>query len=65
MEFIKGGSLDVIAELCWHCNTNWIGARCSRVPQPMPNFENPTHYLGVFATPLVDTEEKARKPDDF
>ena len=66
MEFIKGGCLDVIGELCWHCkSSDWIGARCSRISQPMPDLENPMHYLDVFATPLVDTEGKARKPDDF
>ena len=31
----------------------------------MPDLENPMHYLDVFATPLVDTEGKAMKPDDF
>ena len=31
----------------------------------MPDLENPMHYLDVFATPLVDTEGKARKPYDF
>ena len=50
MEFIKGGCLDVIGELCWHCkSSDWIGARCSRIPQPMPDLENPMHYLDVFS----------------
>ena len=66
MELIKGGCLDVIGELCWHCkSSDWIDASCSRIPQPMPDLENPMHYLDVFATPLVDTEGKARNPDDF
>ena len=55
--------LDIIGELCWHCkSSDWIGARCSRVVQPMLELENSIHYFDVFVTPLVD---KARKPDDF
>ena len=48
MEFVKGGFLDVTGELCWHCkSSDWIGARCSRVPQPMPDLENPRGHTNI------------------
>ena len=66
MEYQKGSCLEVSGELCWHCKWNdWIGPKCNRIPQPIPDPKNPMHYLDVFSTPLVDGKGRIREADDW
>ena len=46
---------------CEYCSKyNWIGAPMRRLPQPIPDRENPGHFLSVFKTPY-----EYRVPDDW
>ena len=46
---------------CEYCSKyNWIGALVRRLPQPIPDRENPGHFLSVLKTP-----QEYRVPDDW
>ena len=66
MKYQKGSCSEVSGELCWHCKWNdWIGSKCNRIVQPIPDPKNPMHYLDVFSTPLVNGKGRNREADDW
>ena len=49
MEYQKASCLEVSGELCLHCKWNdWIGPKCNKISQPIPDPKNIMHYLDVF-----------------
>lgn len=62
MEYIKFACKNDDLPLgCEYCSEhNWIGPPMKRVSQPMPDTENPGHFLNVFKAPQQD-----RSPDDW
>ena len=66
MEYQKGSCLEVSGELCWHCKWNdWIGPKCNRIPQPIPDPKIPMHCLDVFSTPIVNGKGRNREANDW
>ena len=66
MEHQKASCLEVSGELCLHCKWNdWIGPKCNRISQPIPDPKNIMHYLDVFSNPLVDGKGRNRKADNW
>ena len=60
MEYIKFACKKE-GEACDFCSIHdWVGPPADRVPQPVPDIENPGHFLNVFKTPNKD-----RFPDDW
>ena len=47
--------------LCsWCSSKRWVGPETDRIPQPVPDENNPGHYMHVYQTKLTD-----RTPDDY
>ena len=67
MEYLKGSCREKLeGNLCSYCqNHPFLGQAAMRIPQPVPDLNNPGHYLSVFDTPTVDSEGKPRQVDDF
>ena len=65
MEYQKASCLEVSGEFYLHCKWNdWIGKKCNRISQPIPDSKNLMHYLDVFSTPLVDGKGRNRETDN-
>jgi hypothetical protein len=64
MEFCRDSckeQRDDIVILCSWCSSNrWIGPETERIPQPIPDENNPGHFLDVYQTPTT-----GRTPDDY
>ena len=43
----------------------WIGPKCNRISQPIPDPKNLMHYLHVFSTPLIDRKGRNRETDNW
>jgi hypothetical protein len=64
MEYKKQSCLQSTGEMCDFCQENpWLGPSAERVPQPMPDPDNPMHYLPLEKTPRTVNEEP-RQVDD-
>ena len=67
MEFIKFDCIKTLGKLCTFCDKNsWVGPPCSRVPQPMPDYESlpEYHYKHVDSTP-TNIDGVTGPVDDF
>ena len=67
LEFIKFDCIKTLGKSCTFCDKNsWAGPPCSRVPQPMPDYESlpEYHYEHVDSTP-INIDGVTRPVDDF
>ena len=49
------------SNLCSSCSYNrWVGPETERIPQPVPDPNNPGHFMDVYQTEL-----RGRTPDDY
>ena len=46
-------------------HNDWIGPKCNRISQPIPNPKNLMRYLDVFSTPLVDVKGRNRETENW
>ena len=54
-------SREVSFNLCSWCSYNWwVGPETERIPQPVPDPNNPGHFMDVYQTKLT-----GRTPDDY
>ena len=63
MEYVKFSCSNSTenASLCEFCsNNNWIGPPTDRIPQPVPDDNNPGHFMDAFKTAVND-----RQPDNW
>ena len=61
MEYLKKDCVQKQGKRCSLCQIHdWVGPEQKRIPQPVPDNENPDHYLDPFKTPASD-----RFPDDW
>ena len=52
---------DASSTLCsWCTNNKWVGPVTERIPQPVPDKQNPVHLMDVYETPTT-----GRAPDDY
>lgn len=52
---------DASSTLCsWCTNNRWVGPVTERIPQPVPDKQNPGHFMDVYETPTT-----GRAPDDY
>jgi len=52
---------DASSTLCsWCTNNRWVGPVTEKIPQPVPDKENPGHSMDVYETSTTD-----RTPDDY
>ena len=66
MEFLKGGCKENNGDQCsWCKDAGWRGPTMARVPEPMPDRENPGHYKDVFDTSNERETGEARPADEF
>ena len=66
MEFLKGGCKENNGDQCsWCKDAGWRGPTMARVPEPMPDRENPGHYKDVFDTSNERDTGEARPADEF
>ena len=64
-EYLKGSCADQNGQLCDYCHEHkFVGPVASRIPQPMPDRENPGHYMDVFDTPSMNGDS-SRQADDY
>lgn len=49
---------------CQFCDA-WSGPQMDSIPQPVPDVNNPGHYMDVFDTPKEDDDGTERKADDW
>ena len=61
MEFLK---FDCQDQECKDCSS-WIGVPIERVPQPIPDMEDPGHYMDVTNTPKQTDNGEERLADDW
>lgn len=53
MEYLKRDCKSIHGSTCSYCSSNtWTGTPTSRIPQPVPDKNNPGHYLPLENTPL-------------
>ena len=64
MEFCRDAcreSRDGSSNLCSWCSHNrWVGPETERIPQPVPDQNNPGHFMDVY-----QTKSTGRTPDDY
>lgn len=67
MEYLKEScKKNLDGKLCDFCEScSLVGPPFQRIPQPIPDPENPAHYMDVFSTPSTNTDGSPRKPDDW
>ena len=67
MEYLYGDHSTAITERCSFCsNKGWTSpVPMKRIPQPVPDPENPTHFKSVNDTPTTTENGQPRVPDDF
>ena len=66
MEFLKDGCKENNGDQCiWCKDAGWRGPTMARVPEPMPDRENPGHYKDVFDTSNARDTGEARPVDEF
>ena len=67
LEFIKFDCIKTLGKPCTFCDKNsWVGPPCSKVPQPMPDYESlpEYHYKHLDSTP-TNIDGVTRPVDDF
>ena len=66
MEFLKDGWKENNGDQCsWRKDAGWKGPTMARVPEPVPDRENPGHYKDVFDTSNERDTGEARPVDEF
>ena len=66
MEHVKFACISEHGTVCEFCERHtWVGPPASRIPQPMPDLNNPGHYLPASSTPLQDDQGNLREIDDW
>ena len=64
MEFCRDAckeSREESSNLCsWCSNNRWVGPETERIPQPVPDSNNPGHFMDIY-----QTESTGRTPDDY
>ena len=64
MEFCRDAckeSREESSNLCsWCSNNRWVGPETERIPQPVPDSNNPGHFIDIY-----QTESTGRTPDDY
>ena len=66
MEFLKDGCKENNGDQCsWCKDAGWKGPTMARVPEPVPDRENPGHYKDVFDTSNERDTGEARPVDEF
>ena len=66
MEFLKDGCKENNGDQCsWCKDAGWKGPTMARVPEPVPDRENPGHYKDAFDTSNERDTGEARPVDEF
>ena len=66
MEFLKDGCKENNGDQCiWCKDAGWRGPTMARVPEPMPDRENPGHYKDLFDISNERDTQEARSVDEF
>lgn len=61
MEFCCDACKEETSSLCsWCSNNRWVGPQRERIQQPVPDPNNPGHFMDVY-----QTESTGRTPDDY
>ena len=54
------------SDLCpWCCENRWVGPPTERIPHPLPDPENPGHYMDISDSPTQDENGECRTPNDY
>ena len=61
MEYLQKDCINKDGKLCNFCQAHdWVGPCQERIPQPVPDPNNPGHYMKPFETPM-----SRRFPNDW
>ncbi len=64
LEYVRGAChrAEADTELCEHCSKGWRGPIVHRVPQPIPDQENPGHFMDVQKTQWIHRSVDDHQP---